>query len=258
MKFKFFIVILIVILLSLTFCNSNKTPDDNDNDNINNNETNEDKDSFLISKEIMYAIFFDHSYDYSELIEYITTKEYFYSEDLEVIDTKITSEALVKNYDDEGNLIDERPLTEEDDQSQEYYDSEYYIEHMDSFVENMKEPGNNIENRGELTYDEEGKIIKEIITYEDGRKEEISYKYDEKGRLIEKSTKFDGYSYDNYKFTYDDKDRVVFVSWGGGEYGFSQKSYTYENSLLVEIFEKSRSDTMVGLDIRIEFEYIKK
>ncbi|MFW5800200.1 MAG: hypothetical protein ACOCV8_05225 [Spirochaetota bacterium] len=254
MKRLIFIIILIITFIISIFCTSNNTPYHNTNNNLIQNSIDNNSD-YIISKETMIVKDINPN-DNKGQIEYIISKEYLYTEDWKIIDTVFTSNGFIYYYDDKGNVIEKRPLTEKEDQA-EKYNSKYYIENMNEIVKNLKDTENHIVNKGQVKLDSKGRIIEEVID-NNGSETVIKYEYDEKGRIIRKYTIYSEYEYSDAKFTYDENDRVIKITWSFGEFGYSERYYTYKNNLLVEIFEMYRNDIEEGVDYTIKFEYTKK
>lgn len=270
MKKTIFLILAVLCFIFLTACNGSNTEnninDTNENTNTNNledNPNNLSKDDFKISKETLKALFVD-LYMYEDMnIEYITTKDYLFDEDGKLIDTEYSVDGIVYIYDgmndDRSNIIDERPLTEEDDKLFEYHNSQYYLKNFDDFLNYFKDPGNTVDPQGEVTLDDEGRVIKDKYKIEAGNVIVDEYEYDDQGRLITIIRNSDDDFYSTSSFTYDEHDRVVKVVWRGGELGYRDTYYTYNDiGLLVELFRSSRSDTRDGMDYTVYFEYVEK
>jgi hypothetical protein len=137
-------------------------------------------------------------------IEYITTKDYLYDEDGKLIDTQYSVDGIVYIYDgmsdDRNNIIDERPLTEEDDKLFEYHNSQYYLDNFDEFINYLRDLGNTVDPQGEVTLDDEGRVIKDKYPIEAGNVIVNEYEYDNQGRLIKIIRNSDDYLYSTSSF----------------------------------------------------------
>ncbi len=266
MKKALLILIILLVVIFFQFCASNKdnsneiTSEENSNKITSKIQQTKSIDDFMISKETLKSLYVDlYGYE-NENIEFEITKEYIYSNDGTLANTKYSTGGIVYIYDDQRNLVGERLIEEEDKTIYEFHRLQHYVENFDEYIIYLKDPGNKIETRGEVTLDDKGRVIKDTITYEDGRGvEENIYKYDDKGRLSQIITiEENGFS-SSYSFTYDENNRIIHVSWGGCELGSSDKYYTYdENGLLIKLYHESRSDTRDGMNFTILFEYIEK
>jgi YD repeat-containing protein len=256
--------LIIILILSIVIYIGCTSKDHTDNElykfQINNNNPGE-TDDFIIHKEILTvkdveAIYYEDKKD----IEYKISKDYVYSDDYSLLDTKYTSDVTVYVYNSDGELKEERPMNKEEMEEEGKEEIEYYISRFDETIEYIKDPQNTIEGEGKQTVNNDGQVIKEEIETEDGYKNVYRYEYDKEGRMIKKHFEPEEGGWNaTLTFKYDENDRVVEAHWSGLIMGRSKTFFKYnENGLLVEIRKESFSDTMDASYYTINFQYIEK